>query len=152
MLLFWPSGWALAGRRINDNMGGYVVGQLIKKMIKSHVPIENARVLVMGLAFKENCPDLRNTKVVDSINALKDYNIQVDVYDPWVDPASAEHEYGITPIHRPEAGAYDAIVLAVAHQEFQQMGAETLRSFGKERHVLFDLKYVLPKADADLRL
>jgi UDP-N-acetyl-D-glucosamine/UDP-N-acetyl-D-galactosamine dehydrogenase len=142
----------LAGRRINDNMGGYVVGQLIKQMIKHRIQIENANVLVMGLAFKENCPDLRNTKVVDSINALKKYNINVDVYDPWVNPDAAEHEYGITPIGMPQTDQYDAIILAVAHREFREMGAAGLRRFGKKDHVLFDLKYVLPKADADLRL
>ena len=133
-------------------MGGYVVGQLIKKMIRHRIQIENANVLVMGLAFKENCPDLRNTKVVDSINALKRYNINVDVYDPWVDPDAAAHEYGITPIDMPKPEQYDAIVLAVAHREFREMGAAGLRRFGKKDHVLFDLKYVLPKTDTDLRL
>ncbi len=142
----------LAGRRINDNMGGYVVGQLIKQMVRSHIPIENANVLVLGLSFKENCPDLRNTKVMDTVNKLKDYNVNVDVYDPWVDAESAHHEYGITPIAEPEPGRYDAIVLAVAHRQFRELGAAGLRRFGKERHVLFDLKYVLPKAQADMRL
>jgi UDP-N-acetyl-D-glucosamine/UDP-N-acetyl-D-galactosamine dehydrogenase len=142
----------LAGRRINDNMGGYIVGQLIKQMIKRRIQIENANVLVMGFAFKENCPDLRNTRVIDSINKLKDYNINVDVYDPWVSPESAQHEYGITPIREPAPGMYDAIILAVAHQQFREIGAAGLRRFGKEKHVLFDLKYVLPKADSDIRL
>ncbi|HZW12302.1 MAG TPA: Vi polysaccharide biosynthesis UDP-N-acetylglucosamine C-6 dehydrogenase TviB [Noviherbaspirillum sp.] len=142
----------LAGRRINDNMAGYVVGQLVKQMIKRRIQIENANVLVMGLTFKENCPDLRNTKVIDSINKLKDYNINVDVYDPWVDAEAAQHEYGITPIKEPEPGKYDAVVLAVAHRQFKELGAAGLRRFGKERHVLFDLKYVLPKKEADLRL
>jgi UDP-N-acetyl-D-galactosamine dehydrogenase len=142
----------LAGRRINDNMSGYVVGQLVKQMIKRSIHVENANVLVMGMTFKENCPDLRNSKVIDSINKLKDYNINVDVYDPWVSPAAAQHEYGITPVHEPAAGKYDAIVLAVAHRQFREMSAAHLRSFGKEKHVLFDLKYVLPKEDADMRL
>lgn len=142
----------LAGRRINDNMGGYVVGQLIKKMLKRCIQIEKANVLVMGLAFKENCPDLRNTKVIDSINALKRYNINVDVYDPWVNPDAAQHEYGITPIEMPQPEKYDAILLAVAHRQFREMGAAGLRRFGKKEHVLFDLKYVLPKADTDMRL
>jgi len=142
----------LAGRRINDNMSGYVVGQLVKQMIKRSIHVENANVLVMGMTFKENCPDLRNSKVIDSINKLKDYNINVDVYDPWVSPAAAQHEYGITPVHEPVAGKYDAIVLAVAHRQFREMSAAQLRRFGKERHVLFDLKYVLPKEDADMRL
>jgi UDP-N-acetyl-D-glucosamine/UDP-N-acetyl-D-galactosamine dehydrogenase len=142
----------LAGRRINDNMAGYVVGQLIKKMIKRCIQIENANVLVMGLAFKENCPDLRNSKVVDTINKLKDYNVNVDVYDPWVSSEVAQHEYGITLVNTPEPEKYDAIILAVAHREFRQFGACGLRKFGKKEHVLFDLKYMLPKADADIRL
>ncbi|OGB22474.1 MAG: Vi polysaccharide biosynthesis protein VipA/TviB [Burkholderiales bacterium RIFCSPLOWO2_02_FULL_57_36] len=142
----------LAGRRINDNMGGYVVGQLIKKMLRRRIQVENANVLVMGLAFKENCPDLRNTKVIDSINALKRYNINVDVYDPWVNAEAAAHEYGITPISMPKFDQYDAILLAVAHREFKEMGAAGLRRFGKKEHVLFDLKYVLPKIDTDMRL
>ena len=142
----------LAGRRINDNMGGYVVGQLIKKMLKHRIQIDNANVLVMGLSFKENCPDLRNTKVMDSIHALKKYNVNVDVYDPWVDAEAAKHEYGITPIDMPRTDYYDAIVLAVGHREFKEMGASGLRRFGKKEHVLFDLKYLLPKAEADMRL
>lgn len=142
----------LAGRRINDNMGGYVVGQLIKKMLSRCIQIENANVLVMGLAFKENCPDLRNTKVMDSINALKKYNINVDVYDPWVNAEAAKHEYGITPIEKPRHDHYDAILLAVGHREFTEMGAAGLRRFGKKDHVLFDLKYVLSKTESDIRL
>jgi UDP-N-acetyl-D-galactosamine dehydrogenase len=142
----------LAGRRINDNMGGYVVGQLIKHMLKRRIQIENAKVLVMGLAFKENCPDLRNTRVIDSIRSLKDYNINVDVYDPWIDADSALREYDITPIQAPQAGQYDAIILAVAHWQFKEIGAAGMRRFGKEKHVLFDLKYALPKMDTDMRL
>ena len=142
----------LAGRRINDNMGGYVVGQLIKKMLSRCIQIENANVLVMGLAFKENCPDLRNTKVVDSINALKKYNINVDVYDPWVNAEAAMHEYGIDLIEMPKLEQYDAIILAVAHHEFKEMGAAGLRRFGKEKHVLFDLKYQFKKSETDIRL
>jgi UDP-N-acetyl-D-galactosamine dehydrogenase len=142
----------LAGRRINDNMGNYVVSQLIKKMLKRCIQVENANVLVMGLAFKENCPDLRNTKVIDIIDELKDYHVNVDVYDPWVSAEGAQHEYGITPVQVPEAGNYDAIILAVAHREFKDLGAAGMRSFGKEQHVLYDLKYVLPKGEADIRL
>ena len=142
----------LAGRRINDNMGSYVVGQLVKKMLKRCIQVEKANVLVMGLAFKENCPDLRNTKVIDIINELKDYNVNVDVYDPWVSAESAKHEYGITPVLAPEAGKYDAIILAVAHREFKALGAAGMRIFGKQQHVLYDLKYVLPKGEADIRL
>jgi UDP-N-acetyl-D-galactosamine dehydrogenase len=142
----------LAGRRINDNMGGYVVGQLVKQMIKRGILVEKANVLVMGLTFKENCPDLRNTKVIDIVTKLKDYNINVDVHDPWVSPEDAEHEYGITPVASLEAGKYDAIVLAVAHRQFRELGTERLRSLGKEKHLLFDLKYLLPRDDADIRL
>ena len=142
----------LAGRRINDNMGGYVVGQLIKQMIRRRIQIENARVLFMGMAFKENCPDLRNTKVVDSIRKLRDYNVEVDVFDPWVSAESAQHEYGITPVRELVPGSYDAIVLAVAHRQFRELGTAGLRRYGKKNHVLFDLKYVLPKAESDIRL
>lgn len=142
----------LAGRRINDNMSGYVVGQLVKQMIKHSIPVEKASVLVMGMTFKENCPDLRNTKVVDSINKLKDYNIHVDVYDPWVDPGVARHEFGISPVTTLEKGKYDAIMLAVAHRQFHEMGSKKLRSFCKTNHLLYDLKYMLPGGDADMRL
>jgi UDP-N-acetyl-D-galactosamine dehydrogenase len=142
----------LAGRRINDNMGGYVVGQLIKQMLKCCIQVENSNVLVMGLAFKENCRDLRNSKVVDTIKGLKKYNVNVDVYDPWVSAEAAQEEYGIALIAAPVPEKYDAILLAVAHREFKNMGATGLRRFGKKMHVLFDLKYVLPKSDADIRL
>ncbi|SIT67215.1 UDP-N-acetyl-D-galactosamine dehydrogenase [Ectothiorhodosinus mongolicus] len=142
----------LAGRRLNDGMGAYVVSQLIKAMIKKSIQIEGARVLVMGLTFKENCPDLRNTRVVDIVSELKQYNIAVDVYDPWVSVAEAEHEYGITPIPHPSAGAYDAMILAVAHAEFKDLGPERIRAFGKADSVIYDLKYLLPSDAADLRL
>ncbi|XYJ11575.1 Vi polysaccharide biosynthesis UDP-N-acetylglucosamine C-6 dehydrogenase TviB [Telluria sp. B2] len=142
----------LAGRRINDNMGKYAVGQLVKEMLKRKIHVDQANVLVMGLTFKENCPDLRNTRVVDIIQELKDYNVNVDVFDPWIDAKEAQHEYNITPIAEPVKGKYDAVVLAVAHEEFRQMGAAAMRGFGKEQHVLFDLKYVLPKDEADVRL
>jgi UDP-N-acetyl-D-galactosamine dehydrogenase len=121
-------------------------------MIKRGILVEKANVLVMGLTFKENCPDLRNTKVIDIVTKLKDYNINVDVHDPWVSPEDAEHEYGITPVASLEAGKYDAIVLAVAHRQFRELGTERLRSLGKEKHLLFDLKYLLPRDDADIRL
>jgi UDP-N-acetyl-D-galactosamine dehydrogenase len=142
----------LAGRRLNDGMGAYVVSQLIKAMIKKSIRIEGASVLVMGLTFKENCPDLRNTRVVDIVSELKQYNISVDVYDPWVSVSDAEHEYGITPIQRPDAGSYDSIILAVAHAEFKEMGVERIRGFAKADSVLYDLKYLLPADAADLRL
>ncbi|MEC9483216.1 MAG: Vi polysaccharide biosynthesis UDP-N-acetylglucosamine C-6 dehydrogenase TviB [Halomonas sp.] len=142
----------LSGRRINDNMGAYVASQLIKQMIKRRIHVEGARVLVMGLAFKENCPDLRNTRVVDILAELADYNVAVDVFDPQVDKDEAEREYNVRPVEAPEAGAYDAIILAVAHHEFRELGAEGIRAWGKPRHVLYDLKYLLPKQAVDLRL
>jgi UDP-N-acetyl-D-galactosamine dehydrogenase len=142
----------LAGRRINDGMGAYVVGQLVKQMLKRRIQVDGANVLVLGLAFKENCPDLRNTKVIDIVSELNEYNVNIDVYDPWVSAESAQHEYGITPVAIPQAGKYDAIVLAVAHREFKALGADRIRALGKEQHVLYDLKYVLSSADADIRL
>lgn len=142
----------LAGRRINDNMGGYVVGQLVKRMLKSRIQVENSNVLIMGLAFKENCPDIRNTKVVDIINGLQGYNVNVDVYDPWVIPEDAEKEYCLHPLGTLEAGKYDAIVVAVAHRQFADMGGAEIRKLGKQNHVLYDLKYLLDRTDADMRL
>ena len=142
----------LAGRRLNDNMGIYVVGQLVKAMTKRRIQVEGAKVLVMGLTFKENCPDLRNTRVVDIVAELKDYNCVVDVYDPWVSAEEAQHEYGITPVATPEQGAYDAIILAVAHDQFREMGPAAIRALGKPTSVLYDLKYVLDPTDSDLRL
>ncbi|QBR40825.1 Vi polysaccharide biosynthesis UDP-N-acetylglucosamine C-6 dehydrogenase TviB [Kerstersia gyiorum] len=142
----------LAGRRLNDDMGRYVVSQLVKAMMKRRIQVQGARVLIMGLTFKENCPDLRNTRVVDIVKELKDYNVDVDVYDPWVDPAEAQHEYGITPVAQPAAGEYDGIILAVSHHQFVEMGAAAIRKLGKPEHVLYDLKYVLLAVDSDLRL
>jgi UDP-N-acetyl-D-galactosamine dehydrogenase len=142
----------LAGRRLNDSMGAYVVTQLVKAMIRRRLQVDGARVLVMGLTFKEDCPDLRNTRVVDIIEELKDYKVQTDVFDPWADPAQAQQEYGITPVQNLELGAYDAIVLAVAHNQFKIMGAQAIRALGKPEHVLYDLKYLLPVDGSDLRL
>lgn len=142
----------LAGRRINDNMGRYVVSQLIKQMIKQQVAVSGARVLVLGLTFKENCPDIRNTKVIDIVNELSEYGIVPDVFDPWVDAEEAQHEYGITPVQHVTKGTYDAVILAVAHQQFKAMGAAGIHAFGKENHVLYDLKYVLSAQESDIRL
>ena len=142
----------LAGRRLNDGMGRYVVSQLIKAMTKRRLQVQDSKVLVMGLAFKENCPDLRNTRVVDIVRELADYNIQVDVYDPWVDPAEAQREYGITPVDKPEPGTYDGIIVAVAHKQFTDMGAKAIRALGKDQHVLYDLKYIMSADESDLRL
>ena len=142
----------LAGRRLNDSMGTYVVAQLVKAMTKRRIQVEGAKVLVMGLTFKENCPDLRNTRVVDIIRELKDYNCEVDIYDPWVSAEDAQHEYGITTVEAPRSGVYDAIVIAVAHNEFRLLGAKGLRTLGKADCVVYDLKHVLGQKDADLRL
>lgn len=142
----------LAGRRINDGMGKYVVSQLVKQMIRRQMVVAGARVLVLGLTFKENCPDIRNTKVVDILAELAEYGVQADVYDPWIDHAEAQHEYGLTPIEQPAAGSYDAIILAVAHQQFRALGETGIRAFGKPAHVLYDLKYVLGREQSDLRL
>ncbi len=142
----------LAGRRLNDSMGTYVVAQLVKAMTKKRIQVDGAKVLVMGLTFKENCPDLRNTRVVDIVAELKDYNCDVDVFDPWVTVEEALHEYGITPIIEPKAGSYDAIILAVAHNQFKDMGNAVIRALGKPISVLYDLKYVLTAQESDLRL
>ena len=142
----------LAGRRINDGMGAYVVSQLAKAMIKRRIQVEGARVLIMGLTFKENCPDLRNTRVVDIVTELKDYNCQVDVYDPWVSTEEAQHEYNIMPITQSDVGCYDAIILAVAHHQFKKMGSTAVRGLGKPNALLYDLKYTFPASETDLRL
>jgi UDP-N-acetyl-D-galactosamine dehydrogenase len=142
----------LAGRRLNDSMGGYVVAQLVKGMTKQRIQVQGSKVLVMGLTFKENCPDLRNTRVVDIVRELGEYNIEVDVYDPWVEPGDAVREYGISPIKEPQPGAYDGVILAVAHHQFVSMGASAIRALGKPDHVLYDLKYVLAADQSDLRL
>lgn len=142
----------LAGRRLNDGMGAYVVTQLVKDMIKKKIQVEGAKVLVLGLSFKENCPDIRNTKVIDIVHELQEYHIQADIYDPWIDAAEAEHEYGIQPITELKNGEYDAVILAVAHEQFKAMGAAQIRALGKVNHVLYDLKYIFSQAESDLRL
>jgi UDP-N-acetyl-D-galactosamine dehydrogenase len=142
----------LAGRRLNDSMGAYVVAQLVKAMMQRRIQVDGARILVMGLTFKENCPDLRNTRVVDIVAELKEYNCQVDVYDPWISAEESEHEYGITPIAKLPADSYDGIVVAVAHHQFKAMGEAAIRALGKKAHVLYDLKYILPADASDLRL
>ena len=142
----------LAGRRLNDGMGAYVVTQLVKGMIKKQIQVEDAKVLILGLSFKENCPDIRNTRIIDIVQELQEYNIDVDVYDPWVDAIEAQHEYGITPVPTLKNGQYDAVILAVAHDEFKVMGSDAIRALGKENHVLYDLKYVLAQSESDLRL
>ncbi|QDX27461.1 Vi polysaccharide biosynthesis UDP-N-acetylglucosamine C-6 dehydrogenase TviB [Sphingomonas suaedae] len=142
----------LAGRRLNDGMGAYVASQLIKAMLRRRIQVHGSRVLLMGLTFKENCPDLRNTRVVDIIAELEQYGMAVDVHDPWVDAGEARHEYGVSPVSEPEAGAYDAIILAVAHDAFRKGGAAAARAYGRAEHVLYDLKYAFAPEEADLRL
>lgn len=142
----------LAGRRLNDGMGAYVVAQLVKAMTKKRIHVDGARVLVMGLTFKENCPDLRNTRVIDMVEELQDYNCVVDVCDPWAASGEAQREYGISLVAQPETGAYDAIILAVAHHQFKEMGETAIRKMGAATHVLYDLKYLLPAQASDLRL
>jgi UDP-N-acetyl-D-galactosamine dehydrogenase len=142
----------LAGRRLNDSMGSYVVGQLVKAMTKKRIQVEGAKVLIMGLTFKENCPDLRNTRVIDIVSELKDYNCNVDVYDPWVNVAEAEHEYGISPAKDIKTSVYDAIIIAVAHDQFKKMGVSAIRDLGKPGAILYDLKYVCSVTESDIRL
>ncbi|MBW6496443.1 MAG: Vi polysaccharide biosynthesis UDP-N-acetylglucosamine C-6 dehydrogenase TviB [Burkholderiaceae bacterium] len=142
----------LAGRRLNDGMGAYVAAQLVKAMLKQRIHVQGAQVLVLGLTFKENCPDLRNTRVVDVIAELRDYGVEVDVHDPWADTVEARQEYGLELTTNPAAAAYDGIMLAVAHRHFAELGADSIRAFGKPRHVLYDLKLLLQPGESDLRL
>ena len=133
-------------------MAWVLMTQLVKGMIKKKIQVEGAKVLVLGLSFKENCPDIRNTKIIDIVHELQEYHIQADVYDPWVDASEAQHEYGITPVQTLENGQYDAVILAVAHEQFKAMGVDAIRALGKVNHVLYDLKYVLSQSESDLRL
>jgi len=142
----------LAGRRLNDNMGNYVADQVTKLMTKKRIHVVDSKILIMGLTFKENCPDLRNTRVVDLVAEFNSFNCQVDIYDPWVDKQEAVEEYGIRPIEEPQKSQYDAVILAVAHDQFKKLGAERLRSYGKSQHVLYDIKYLLDKGQVDGRL
>ncbi len=142
----------LAGRRVNDNMGPYAAAELIKCMIKSGHTISGARVLILGLTFKENCPDLRNTRVIDVVNELQEFGCQVDVADCWADNEEAQHEYGITLVRDLQAGLYDAVILAVPHNEYTNMSESDLRALLNAKGVLFDLKGVLPLGASDLRL
>jgi UDP-N-acetyl-D-galactosamine dehydrogenase len=142
----------LAGRRINDNMAQYVVSQIVKLMLKRHIQPLDARVLVMGLTFKENCPDVRNTKVVDIVEELSSYGSKVDVWDPWVDRDEAKAEYGLDLISEPKKGAYDVMVVAVAHDQFKALGEKGIRAFGNGNSILYDIKYVLPAEAVDDRL
>ncbi len=142
----------LAGRRINDGMGTFVAESVVKMMTQRKCHVVDSNILIMGLTFKENCPDLRNTRVIDIINELRNYNANVSVYDPWADAAEAQHEYGLELIKEPQSGSYDAIILCVGHQKFRELGAEAIRALGKPNHVLFDVKHILPKEAVDARL
>jgi UDP-N-acetyl-D-galactosamine dehydrogenase len=142
----------LAGRRINDNMGKYVVSQVIKKMLARKIHVAGARVLILGFTFKENCPDFRNTRVIDMVHELQDYGAQVSIYDPLVNAESLQHEYKLSLLPKLIEGHFDAIILAVAHREFKEMGAEAIRRLGKPEHILYDVKHVLPLALSDGRL
>jgi UDP-N-acetyl-D-glucosamine/UDP-N-acetyl-D-galactosamine dehydrogenase len=142
----------LAGRRINDNMGSYIAQRVIKAMTELRILVAGAKILLMGLAFKENCPDLRNSKVVDIVRELQSFDADVAVYDPWVDAESARLEYGISPVRTPKKHGYDAVVIAVAHSLFRDMGIRKIRSLGKETHLLFDVKYLFSADQTDQRL
>ncbi len=142
----------LAGRRINDGMGRYVAGAVVKMMIQHGIPVLNSRILILGLTFKENCPDIRNTRVMDTISELESYGAHVDVHDPWVNAEDASRELGIQLIPEPSEGGYDAVILAVAHEQFRALGAERLRRYGKQSAILYDIKHLLPADQVDGRL
>ena len=142
----------LAARRLNDRMGEYVATQLIKAMVKKRIQVVGSKILIMGLSFKENCPDIRNTKIIDMVESLKEYDLDLEVYDPWVDSKEVELEYGLAPVSELSNGKYDAIVLAVAHDQFKAMSPQQFHDLGKAQHVLFDLKYVLDKKHSAIRL
>jgi UDP-N-acetyl-D-galactosamine dehydrogenase len=142
----------LAGRRLNDNMAIYVAGEVARRMIGKMIQVKGARVLVLGLTFKENCPDTRNSKVVDVVTELNKFGARVDVYDPWASPAEARHEYGLSLVRSPRPGTYDAVVVAVGHREFAELGIAGVRRLCRKRHVVYDIKHVFPAADTDGRL
>jgi UDP-N-acetyl-D-galactosamine dehydrogenase len=142
----------LAGRRLNDSMANYVAGQVVKLMAGKRILAKGSKILVLGLTFKENCPDLRNSKVADVVRELKNYGAKVDVFDPWIDHEEAEHEYGIRPVKRIRDGVYDAVILAVGHKEFRNLGVANIRKACKKIHVVYDIKYVFPAAEVDGRL
>ena len=142
----------LAGRRINDGMGEYVSNRMVKEMLRRKIPLDSARIIVLGLTFKENCPDLRNTRVIDVVECLRDFGIVVDVHDPLADPTEAEEEYNIKLAPELRFGLYDGILLAVAHDEYRAIPSTELRSLGKETHLFFDLKSILQYENNDVRL
>ena len=142
----------LSGRRINDGMGSYIADQVAKLMIKKKIHLVGANILIMGLTFKENSPDLRNTGVSNLVTAFQEYDCNVDVFDPWVDKLEASKECGLEPINHPEEAKYDAILLAVAHNEFKELSPSEIRAFGKKNHVIYDIKYLLDAYEVDGRL
>ncbi|WP_180169500.1 Vi polysaccharide biosynthesis UDP-N-acetylglucosamine C-6 dehydrogenase TviB [Acinetobacter sp. YH12021] len=142
----------LAARRLNDRMGEYVATQLIKEMVNKRIQVVGSKILVMGLSFKENCPDVRNTKIVDMVNALKEYSLNIDIYDPWVNESEVLHEYGLMPIKDIKKQTYDAIVIAVSHDEFRELGIEKIKEFGCENCVIYDLKYSFDKTATTIRI
>ena len=142
----------LAGRKLNDSMGKYVANEITNLMTKKRIQVVDSNILVMGLTFKEDCPDLRNTRVVDVVEELSGFHCNIDVYDPWIDKEESIREYGITPVEQPEPGKYDAVIIAVAHHQFKAMGITAIRALGKKNHVLYDIKYILPAEKVDGRL
>lgn len=142
----------LTGRKLNDSMGKYVANEIINLMTKKRIQVVDSNILVMGLTFKEDCPDIRNTRVVDVIQELSGFHCNIDVYDPWIDKEESIREYGITPVEQPEPGKYDAVIIAVAHHQFKAMGITAIRALGKKNHVLYDIKYILPAEKVDGRL
>jgi UDP-N-acetyl-D-galactosamine dehydrogenase len=142
----------LAGRRLNDSMGKYVANEIINLMTKKRIQVVDSNILVMGLTFKEDCPDIRNTRVVDVVQELSGFHCNIDVYDPWIDKEESIREFGITPVEQPEPGKYDAVIIAVAHHQFKSMGITAIRALGKKNHVLYDIKYILPVEKVDGRL
>ena len=142
----------LTGRKLNDSMGKYVANEIINLMTKKRIQVVDSNILVMGLTFKEDCPDIRNTRVVDVVQELSGFHCNIDVYDPWIDKEESTREYGITPVEQPEPGKYDAVIIAVAHHQFKAMGITAIRSLGKKNHVVYDIKYILPAEEVDGRL
>ena len=142
----------LAGRKLNDSMGKYVANEIINLMTKKRIQVVDSNILVMGLTFKENCPDIRNTRVVDVVQELSSFNCNIDVYDPWIDKEESIRDFGIAPIEQPEPGKYDAVIIAVAHHKFKSMGITAIHALGKKKHVIYDIKYILPSEKVDGRL
>ena len=142
----------LAGRKLNDSMGKYVANEIINLMTKKRIQVVDSNILVMGLTFKEDCPDIRNTRVVDVVQELSGFHCNIDVYDPWIDREASIREFGISPIEQPELGKYDAVIIAVAHHQFKSMDITAMRALGKKNHVLYDIKYILPSENVDGRL